>query len=52
MPTSRAVLTLPSSAAWQAHHAELRAYLTRRLSDPDGAADLLHDVYVKAMRQG
>lgn len=40
------------TAAWQAHHAELQAYLAHRLSDADGAADLLHDVFVKAMRQG
>jgi RNA polymerase sigma-70 factor (ECF subfamily) len=38
--------------AWEAHEAELRGYLQHRLSDPDAAADVLHDVFVKAMRQG
>ncbi|MEO8080389.1 MAG: sigma-70 family RNA polymerase sigma factor, partial [Caldimonas sp.] len=40
------------AAAWQAHHAELLGYLTHRLSDAATADDLLHDVFVKAMRQG
>jgi RNA polymerase sigma-70 factor (ECF subfamily) len=40
------------AAAWQAHHAELLGYLRHRLSDTDAAADLLHDVFLKAMRQG
>jgi RNA polymerase sigma-70 factor (ECF subfamily) len=39
-------------AAWQAHEAELRGYLRRRLSDSDAADDLLQDVFVQAMRQG
>ena len=38
--------------AWEAHEAELRGYLQHRLSDPEAAADVLHDVFVKAMRQG
>ncbi|MEO5692415.1 MAG: sigma-70 family RNA polymerase sigma factor [Usitatibacter sp.] len=40
------------AAAWQAHHAELLGYLTHRLSDAAIADDMLHDVFVKAMRQG
>jgi RNA polymerase sigma-70 factor, ECF subfamily len=40
------------AAAWQAHHGELLGYLRHRLGDADTAADLLHDVFVKAMRQG
>ena len=40
------------AAAWQAHHAELLGYLTHRLSDAATADDVLHDVFVKAMRQG
>lgn len=40
------------AAAWQAHHGELLGYLRHRLRDTDTAADLLHDVFVKAMRQG
>jgi RNA polymerase sigma-70 factor (ECF subfamily) len=40
------------AAAWEAHHAELYGYLVHRLSDPDISADVLHDVFVKAMRQG
>ncbi len=33
-------------------HAELLGYLRHRLSDADAAADLLHDAFLKAMRQG
>ena len=40
------------AAAWQAHHAELLGYLTQRLLDAATADDVLHDVFVKAMRQG
>lgn len=40
------------TAAWNAHEAELRAFLTHRLGDPHQADDLLQDVFVKAMRQG
>ncbi len=40
------------AAAWQAHHAELLGYLRHRMADADAAADLLHDVFLKAMRQG
>ncbi len=40
------------SSAWNAHEAELLAYLRHRLSDVDTAADVLQDVFVKAMRQG
>jgi RNA polymerase sigma-70 factor (ECF subfamily) len=38
--------------AWQHHHAEIRAYLVHRASDPDLADDLLQEVFLKAMRQG
>jgi RNA polymerase sigma-70 factor (ECF subfamily) len=40
------------STAWQAHEGELLGYLRHRLSDVDAAADVLQDVFVKAMRQG
>ena len=40
------------AAAWQAHHAEMLGFLTHRLSDVDTANDVLHDVFMKAMRQG
>ena len=39
-------------AAWSAHEAELRRYLRHRLTDPDEADDLVHDVFLKACRQG
>lgn len=39
-------------AAWSAHEAELRRYLRHRLADPDEADDLLHDLFLKACRQG
>lgn len=38
--------------AWNAHETELRAWLRRRLGQPADAEDLLHDVFLKAMRQG
>ncbi len=38
--------------AWQAHEAELRAWLRHRLLDAQAADDVLQDVFVKAMRQG
>lgn len=38
--------------AWQAHEGELLGYLRHRLADDDAAADLLQDVFVKALRQG
>jgi RNA polymerase sigma-70 factor (ECF subfamily) len=40
------------AAAWRAHEAELRGYLTHRLGHADLAEDVLQDVFVKAMRQG
>lgn len=40
------------AAAWQTHHAELLGFLTHRLADVDSANDVLHDVFMKAMRQG
>ena len=40
------------ASAWQAHEAELLGYLRHRLGDPDAAADVLQDVFVKALRQG
>lgn len=38
--------------AWQAHEHELRGYLRHRLDDAEAAADVLQDVFVKALRQG
>lgn len=38
--------------AWAAHHAELQQWLAHRLNDAVSAQDLLHDVFLKAMRQG
>lgn len=49
------VSTAPFScvaSAWQAHEGELLGYLRHRLGDPDAAADVLQDVFVKALRQG
>jgi len=40
------------AAAWDLHHTELQGYLRHRLSDEDVAQDVLHDVFVKAMRKG
>lgn len=55
-PTSTDTATLQAfscvSAAWQAHEGELLGYLRHRLSDADAAADLLQDVFVRAMRHG
>ena len=39
-------------AAWSAHEAELRRYLRHCLADRDEADDLLHDLFLKACRQG
>ncbi|MDY0329725.1 MAG: sigma-70 family RNA polymerase sigma factor [Thiomonas sp.] len=38
--------------AWQSAEAELRGFLRRQLHDADAADDLLHEVFLKAMRQG
>lgn len=38
--------------AWRAHEGELRGYLTHRSHDPHLAADLLQEVFVRALRQG
>ncbi len=38
--------------AWQAHERELLGYLRHRLDDAETAADVLQDVFVKAIRQG
>lgn len=38
--------------AWQAHSAELRAFLRQRIGDGALADDVLHDSFVKAMNQG
>ena len=38
--------------AWRAHEGELRGYLTHQLHDPHLAADLLQEVFVRALRQG
>lgn len=40
------------SLAWQAHESELLGFLTHRLGDAQTAADVLQDVFVKALRQG
>lgn len=40
------------AGAWQAHEAELRAYLRHQLADAHLADDLLQDVFLKALRQG
>ncbi len=39
-------------AAWSTHEAELRRYLRHRLDDPDDAADVLQEAFLKALRQG
>lgn len=39
-------------AAWTTHEAELRRYLRHHLDDPDEADDLLHDTFLKVLRQG
>ena len=38
--------------AWQRTEAELRGFLRHKLHDADAADDLLHEVFLKAMRQG
>lgn len=38
--------------AWQQHEGELRGYLAHQLHDPHLAADLLQEVFVRALRQG
>jgi RNA polymerase sigma-70 factor (ECF subfamily) len=40
------------ASARNSHEGELRGYLRHRLDDPHAAADLLQDVFVKALRQG
>jgi DNA-directed RNA polymerase specialized sigma24 family protein len=35
--------------AWGGHKPELRAFLLRRLYDPDDTEDLLQDLFVKAL---
>jgi RNA polymerase sigma-70 factor (ECF subfamily) len=40
------------AAAWRDHEPELRGFLRHRVSDEQAAADVLQDVFVKAMRQG
>ncbi len=39
-------------AAWSIHEAELRRYLQHRLDQPEDAEDLLHDAFLKVLRQG
>lgn len=39
-------------AAWSAHEAELLRYLRHHLRQPSEAEDLLHDLFLKALRQG
>lgn len=38
--------------AWNAHEHEIRGYLLHRLGGADAADDVLHEVFLKAMRQG
>lgn len=38
--------------AWRAYEGELRGYLTHQLGDSHLAADLLQDLFVRALRQG
>lgn len=38
--------------AWQQHESELRNYLVHQLRDPHLAADLLQEVFLRALRQG
>ena len=38
--------------AWNTHEQDIRAYLIRRLGRIDTADDVLHEVFIKAMRQG
>ena len=50
-------MTVPQAApcmlqAWQFAEAELRGFLRHQLHDADAADDLLHEVFLKAMRQG
>ncbi|CQR31635.1 hypothetical protein THICB1_180001 [Thiomonas arsenitoxydans] len=50
-------MTAPQAApcmlqAWQFAEAELRGFLLHQLHDADAADDLLHEVFLKAMRQG
>ena len=40
------------SNAWTRHTPELRAWLRRRLANPQEADDLLQDLFLKALRQG
>jgi RNA polymerase sigma-70 factor (ECF subfamily) len=39
-------------AAWGAHEAELRGFLTRQLGDPAVAEDLLQETFVRALAAG
>ncbi|MEA5097100.1 MAG: RNA polymerase sigma factor SigZ [Burkholderiaceae bacterium] len=39
-------------SAWNKHETELRNFLSRRLSDPHQAEDLLQEVFLKAMHKG
>ncbi len=38
--------------AWRAHARELEGFLKRRLGEPSAAEDLLHEVFIRAMREG
>ncbi|MBS3743626.1 MAG: sigma-70 family RNA polymerase sigma factor [Wenzhouxiangellaceae bacterium] len=38
--------------AWHTHQRELRGFLVRRLGDRAAADDMLHDVFIRAMREG
>lgn len=39
-------------AAWTAHEAELHAFLRHRCPQPEESEDLLHEVFLRAVRQG
>lgn len=39
-------------AAWSAHEAELLRYLRHHIRPPSEAQDVLHDIFLKALRQG
>lgn len=47
------IVTIPCLLdAWSAHEAELRRYLRHHILPPADAEDALHDLFVKALRQG
>lgn len=40
------------TSAWALHESELRGWARHRLGSAEGAADLLQDIFLKALRQG